>query len=154
MKKIFYEKRGRRYVPVSEYDENLMRSFGNGAHLVMCYPGGESTRYNIDPAYAPMIAAGRIAEDAICKAMVKASELRPSKTPITERQRKAWAELAASFGQEMYTLNGVSTNDIVQAGVKAMQIEADKLFQHQAVKEAFEQFLTVVKLCSDYQEHK
>ena len=131
-----------------------MRSFGTGAHLVMCYPGGESTRYNIDPAYAPMIAAGRVAEDAIAKAMVKASELRPSKTPITERQRKAWAELAASFGQEMYTLNGVSTNDIVQAGVKAMQIEADKLFQHQAVQEAFEQFLTVVKLCSDYQEHK
>ena len=28
-------------------------------------PGGKSTRYNIDPNYAAMIAAGRIAEDAI-----------------------------------------------------------------------------------------
>ena len=65
MKKIFYEKVGRRYVPVSEYDSDLLDAFPKGTHIVMCYPGGQSRRYQIDPAYAPMIAAGRVAEEAI-----------------------------------------------------------------------------------------
>jgi hypothetical protein len=62
-KKIYYEKRGRRYVPVMEHDYELMDAMPKGNHLIMCFPGGKSTRYNIDPALAPMIAAGRVAED-------------------------------------------------------------------------------------------
>jgi hypothetical protein len=69
MKKIFYEKQGRRYVPEAEYDNELLDSFPKGNHLVMCYPGGSSRRFNIDPNYAAMIAAGRVAEDAVCDAM-------------------------------------------------------------------------------------
>jgi hypothetical protein len=86
-KKVYYEKRGRRYVPVSEYDSEYLDSFSKGTHIVMCYPGGQSRRYNIDPNYAAMIAAGRVAEDAICDAMRTASEMRPQRTPITEGQR-------------------------------------------------------------------
>jgi alpha-D-ribose 1-methylphosphonate 5-triphosphate diphosphatase len=56
-KKIYYEKRGRRYYPVMEHDYELMDAMPRGNHLIMCYPGGRSTRYNIDPALAPMIAA-------------------------------------------------------------------------------------------------
>jgi hypothetical protein len=75
MKKIYYVKEGRKYVPVAEYDSDLMDSFHKGNHLVMCYPGGVSRRFNIEPNYAAMIAAGRVAEDAVCSAMIKASEL-------------------------------------------------------------------------------
>ena len=82
MKKIYYEKVGRRYVPVAEYDNDYMDSFPKGNHLVMCYPGGSSRRFNIDPNYAAMIAAGRVAEDEICRAISKASEMRPQQTPI------------------------------------------------------------------------
>jgi hypothetical protein len=46
-----------------EYDEYLMDGLPYGNHMIMVYPGGQSTRYNIDPALAPMIAAGRVAED-------------------------------------------------------------------------------------------
>ena len=74
MKKIYYIKDGRKYIPVAEYDDDLMSSFPKGIHIVMSYPGGQSTRYGIDPAFAPMIAAGRYAEDAICRAISKASE--------------------------------------------------------------------------------
>jgi len=88
MKKIYYEKRGRRYIPVSEYDNDLMDSFSKGTHLVMVYPGGASRRYNIDPNYATMIAAGRVAEEAMIRAMHKASEMRPARTPITPAQQK------------------------------------------------------------------
>jgi hypothetical protein len=64
----FYEKVGRRYQPVAEYDNTFLDSFEKGNHLVMCYPGGTSRRFHIDPAYAAMITAGRVAEDAVCRA--------------------------------------------------------------------------------------
>ena len=151
MKKIYYVKEGRRYKPVAEYDNDLMDSFRTGNHLVMVYPGGTSRRFNIDPALAPMIAAGRVAEDAMCKAMMDASELRPQRTPLTEGQRKAWKKLAKEFGDELCTLQGSSTRDIVEAGVQAMQAEADKLMQHQAVRQAYEQFQLVCELTKEQQ---
>ena len=149
MKKIYYVKEGRRYKPVAEYDNDLMDSFHKGNHLVMVYPGGTSRRFNIDPAMAPMIAAGRVAEDAMCTAMMKASELKPQHTPLTEGQRKAWRKLAEEFGTELCTLEGSSTRDIVEAGVQAMQVEADKLMQHPAVRDAYEQFQLVCKLVKE-----
>jgi hypothetical protein len=146
MKKIYYEKRGRRYVPVSEYDNDFLDSFTKGNHLVMSYPGGTSRRFNIDPNYAAMIAAGRVAEDAVCKAINKASEMRPARTPITPAQQRAWKKLAKEFGDELCTLHGTSTRDIAEAAVTAMQAEADKLMRHESVKRAYEQFLLVCQL--------
>jgi hypothetical protein len=149
MKKIYYVKEGRRYKPVAEYDSDLMDSFHKGNHLVMVYPGGTSRRFNIDPALAPMIAAGRVAEDAMCRAMVKSSELKPQQTPLTEGQRRAWRKLAREFGNELCTLQGSSTRDIVEAGVQAMQAEADQLMTHPAVRDAYEQFQLVCKLVKE-----
>ena len=146
MKKIYYEKKGNRYVPVAEYDSELVDSFSKGTHIVMCYPGGQSRRYNIDPNYATLIAAGRVAEDAMCQAMHKASEMRPKQTPITEGQRKAWKKLAKEFGDELATLNCASSHDIAEAGLKALQEEADKLLTNPAVKKAYDHFLLVAEL--------
>lgn len=147
MKKIFYEKIGRRYVPVSEYDNEYLDSFPKGNHLVMCYPGGTSRRFNIDPAYAPMIAAGRVAEDVMCRVLVKASELKPARSPITPEQKEAWENLAQAFGDELCTLHGASIHDVVEAGIKAMQEEADKLMKHESVRKAYDHFLLVSELC-------
>lgn len=149
MKKVYYVKEGRRYKPVAEYDSDLMDSFAKGNHLVMCYPGGTSRRFNIDPALAPMIAAGRYAEDAISRAISKAAELRPQRTPITEAQQKAWRKLAKEMGDELCTLTGLSVRDCAEAGVNAMQAEADKLMQHPAVRDAYEQFQLVCKLVKE-----
>jgi hypothetical protein len=146
MKKIYYVKEGRRYVPVAEYDNDLLDSFHKGNHLVMVYPGGSSRRYNIEPALAPMIAAGRFAEDAVCTAMMKASELKPQRTPLTLEQQKAWRALADAFGDELCTLSGASVRECAEAGITAMQAEADKLMQHETVRQAYEQFLLVCEL--------
>ena len=151
MKKIFYEKVGRRYRPVQEYDDYLIDALPSGTHLIMCYPGGESRRYRIDEAYAPMIAAGRVAEDAICRVIYEASEAQPKQRPITERQRLAWEEMKAAFGDEFYSIQFASTRDIAEAGVKAMQAEADRLMQNEAVRRAYEQFQLVCKLTSETQ---
>lgn len=149
MKKIYYEKVGRKYIPVAEYDNELLDSFPKGDHLVSVYPGGSSRRFKIDPAYAPMIAAGRVAEDSICKAISKAAELRPPRTPITPKQKKAWEALAAAFGEELCTLQGLSVRDCAEAGVNAMQAEADKLLSNPSVRKAYERFILMCELTKE-----
>jgi len=149
-KKIYYEKVGRKYVPVYEYDNDLLDSFSKGTHLVDVYPGGSSRRYNIDPAYAPMIAAGRVAEDAMSKAISAASEMRPKSTPITEGQRRAWRKLAREFGDDLATLNISSARDIAEAGIKAQMAEVDKLMTNPAVRKAYERFLFIAELTKDH----
>lgn len=154
MKKIYYEKVGRRYVPVAEYDNDLLDSFPKGNHLVMCYPGGSSRRFNVNPAYAPMIAAGRVAEDAISSAVVKASEIRPHNKPITLKQKKAWEALAKAFGDDRYYIEIPSAREIADEGIKAMTLEAEKLLTNQAVKLAYEHFLMVCELTKEHKDEK
>lgn len=146
MKKTYYEKIGRKYIPVREYDSDLMDSYSEGAHLVVCKPGVVSKKYNIDPNYAAMLAASHSAKDAICKAIIRASEYKPSKEPLTPGQAQAWNQLKKEFGGVMYGLQGVSIHDCVEAGIKAMMEEADKLMQNPAAKNAFEHFITVAAL--------
>jgi hypothetical protein len=154
MKKIYYEKQisnaGRvSYKPVAEYDSEYLDSFPKGAHLVMVYPGGQSRRFNIDPNYAAMIAAGRVAEDAISSAVVKASEMRPHVKPITEKQRKAWETLTKTFGTERYYIEVPSAREIAEAGTKAMQLEAEKLMTYPAVKQAYDHFMLMCELTKE-----
>jgi len=146
MKKIFYEKRGRRYYPVHEYDQNFLDGFPKGNHLVMCYPGGQSRKFNINPNHAAMIAAGRVAEDAVTAAIVKSMQCKPSKQPITEKQLKLWRELAESFNQDDFLVIRPAAADAGRAGVAAMVEEAEKLMTNPAVKKAFEHFLLVCEL--------
>jgi len=154
MKKVYYERiqtgKTHKYVPVAEYDNDLMDGFTKGNHLVMCYPGGVSRRFNIDPNYAAMIAAGRVAEDAVCAAMRKASELRPTQTPITVGQQRAWRRLAKEFGHEMCSLQVPCAQDLAQAAVAAMQTEADKLMTHASVRDAYDNFVLMCTLTKDH----
>lgn len=152
MKKTYYEKVGRRYIPVGEYDSDLLDSLPKGNHLIMSYPGGTSRRFNIDPNYAAMIAAGRVAEDAMSRAVQKASEMRPRNRPVTEKQQKAWKALAKAFGDERYYVELPSAREIAEAGVKAMQDEANKLMNNPNVQEAFDYFISVCKLCKEQEE--
>ena len=63
----FYRKVGRRYQPVEEYDPELMDALPEGDHLISVRVGLTSRRFDVDPALAPMIAAGVYAEDAISR---------------------------------------------------------------------------------------
>jgi hypothetical protein len=153
-KKIYYEKVGRKYVPVAEYDNDLLDSFPKGDHLVMCYPGGTSRRFNIQPDYASLIAASRVAEDAMCQAISKASEMRPQRTPLTEGQRKAWSKLAKEFGDDLATLSLGCARDIAEAGINALQDEAKVLYSNEAVRKAYEHFILICELTKETQNAK
>jgi len=149
MKKVYYEKVGRKYVPVSVEDATV-NSFQEGSHLVVSVPKNYTMyRYNIDPAFAPLVAAGCYARPAIESALVKASEMRPARALITEEQKEAWQKLSEVFGDELATLHGSSIAEIAQAGIDEMQTQAKKLLENPAVNRAYEQFLLVSKLAME-----
>jgi len=152
MKKIFYEKRGRRYYPVSEYDSNLIDGLPKGTHLVDVYPGGKSTRYNVNPNHAAMIAAGRVAEDAMCRALHDASEIRPTTRALTPEQLKAWNRLIRVLGEDARCLSRASSRDIAEAGIRALQTEADKLMINASVRAAYDQFIMICELSKDHSD--
>jgi hypothetical protein len=158
MKKIFYEKVGRKYVPVYEYDQTLMDAFPKGTHIVICYPGGKSTRYNVDPNYAAMIAAGRLAEDAISKKMMEINEIRLQRKdrerPLTEEERAAWNNLIAVFGDSARQLEWPSIREVAEAGVVAMQEEAMKLMENESVCRAYDHFQLMCQLAKQQETEK
>ena len=147
---IFYVKKGRRYVPHSVYSNEFSDSFTKGTHLVQVYPGGSSRRYNIDPAYAPMIAAGRVAEDVISQALMKASDMRPKETPLTQEQRDAWEHLVKVFGPSARQLEWPSAREAAEAAVNAMIKEADAMLSNPVVRKAYEKFLFVAELTKEH----
>lgn len=150
MKKVFYEKVGRRYIPVSEYDNSLLDSFPKGDHLVSVYPGGSSRRFNIKPNYAAMIAAGRVAEDAISKAIQQATELRPHNHKMTEEEHQRWIAFIKTMPEDMrFMMTHGSVREAAEAGVKAMMAEADKLMTHEAVKKAWDHFQLMCELTKE-----
>lgn len=158
VKKVFYTKNvsasGRvRYVPVAEYDSDYLDSFPKGTHLVMCYPGGKSRQYNIDPNYAAMIAAGRVAVDAIASALVRAGELRMQSRDrdrqLTPGQKAAWDNLVKEFGDSAKQLEWPSAREVAEEGVKAMIKEAEALLSNPAARKAFDYFQTVSDLTKD-----
>ena len=151
---IFYIKKGRRYIPHSTYSSEFCDSFPKGTHLVQSYSSGSMRRYNIDPAYAPMIAAGRVAEDVISKRIMDATEIRRNtrkkETPLTPGQKAAWDKLVEEFGPDAKQLEWPSARECAEEAVKAMQEEADKLLTDPIVRKAYERFLFICELTRDH----
>ena len=148
----FYRKQGRRYVPVSEYNSELMDALPPGDHLISVRPGISSRRYDVDAALAPMIAAGLYAEDAVSRAIYNAMELRPQKTAMTPRQLELMEALTEEFRREDAAWIRPCAQDAAQAGVRALQEEAERRMSHPAVRQAYEHFLIVAGLCEDSKE--
>ncbi len=152
MKKIYYEKVGRKYVPVSEYDSDLLDSFRHGNHLVMSYPGGQSRAYNIDPNYAALIAAGRVAQQPMHQAINDAAKMKYDQydnVVLTNEQFEVWNRFVEVMGERGRYVYYNSVHDIAEAGIKALEEEAANLMKHESVKNAYEQFLLVCKLTKE-----
>ena len=143
----FYKKVGRRYIPISEYDSEYLSSYGVGFTLVHCKPGSKSKSMIIEPALAPMIAAGKLASEEIVTELVRASSLRPNtRKPLTDRQREIWQMLIDEMGDEGRTLYGASIHEAVEKGIEVMENEAKKLLENPAVKNAYDQFMMICEL--------
>lgn len=130
-----------------EYDQTLLDALPKGTHLVQVYPGGSSRRFNIVPDYAAMIAAGRVAEDAISRSIQQATELRPHNTKMNEEENQRWRAFISTMPEDMrFMMTHGSVREAAEAGVHAMIAEAEKLLSIPAVKAAYEDFMLLCKL--------
>lgn len=126
-KYTLYEKRGRRYYPISEYDPKVTDAFPDGFTMVHVKPGSASYRYGVSPAVPEVLAAARLLEDAMLEAMYEAIKYKPEPVPVTEEERQAWKHLEAIMEKNegldgrMLRLWGCSAHDVVEAGVKVLE---------------------------------
>lgn len=146
MKKVYYEKVGGKYIPVSEYDPQFLDRLPYGNHLIMVHEGGLTRRYNVEPALAPMIAAGRLVASKIAGEILNASRMRPSKKPATPEQVTAWKSLLDAFGDEQYIVEWLSAVDMAAIATDSLENEAATLLSHPAVKNAYDEFMLICKL--------
>jgi len=156
MKKTFYEKRGKRYVPVKEYDSEFMDAYPKGTHVVICRPGLTSRKFNVDPNYVALIAASHVAEDALATALVEVGELRIPRSDrgkqLTEGQLAAWNNLIKEFGDDAKQLEWPSAREVAEEAMKALQKEADLLLSNETVKKAYDHFILLAKLSKEQHE--
>ena len=119
-----YKKVGRRYKPVAEHEE--WDSYPEGAHLVMCRPGGTLRRFNVDPDRAGLLAAAEPLRDQIRALMMELHRMRPTRRPVTLAQRAAWRRFQKAMGGDGYFVEYASVGEIADAVVDLIVEEAGK----------------------------
>ena len=115
-----YQKHGRRYKQVGQYLE--FDCFSNGAHLLVVNKGSTSYLRNIEPDKAGVLAAMKVAKDAMLQAFMEASDLRPANQPvtITQEQRDLLDKLKATGFNESVWIRE-SAQGIIDAGMRVLE---------------------------------
>jgi len=93
-----YEKRGRRYIPVAEYDAAALDALPEGFHLVHVEPGVRTWRLRIEPDQAPLIAALQEHRTDLSERIMAAT--RPRIRALSARERRAAAAWREVMGEE------------------------------------------------------
>lgn len=110
------------YEPVSQWVAT--DGFPQGAHLVIVNPGVRSTYFKIEPAYADLIAASKIALEAMTQRISEACKLRQQKTKATPAEQRAFDLYLKALpkNSDCRTLIGrfLSAHDVAQAGTDAL----------------------------------
>lgn len=115
-----YQKHGRRYVELGKYV--AFECYEYGAHLLVVNKGCTSYLRNVEPDKAGVLAAMKIAKDAMVRAFMEASDLRPANQPvtITGEQRRLLDELKATgFCTEMWIRESIQ--GIIDAAFSALE---------------------------------
>ena len=150
MKKTYYVKQGRKYVPVEEYDSDLMDAMPYGTHLVQVREGGMSRRYNIDPDTAPYTAAALALEEKLTQIVSEAMDARPSKRPpLTDEQMNAWVQFRDAMGDQMGMLEYPSLREVAERFLKTLQETAVEQMNNPTVRNAYEKYLMLATLAKE-----
>ena len=152
MKKVYYEKQGRKYVEVGEYDSDFLDSFPMGTSLVIKEKGSTMRRYGVDPAFIELLAAATILSDELSGLIYEASKARPERSPITEEQRDAWQHFSKVMGEEMHMLKYGSCRDIADKFLDIIRERAEGVSANPLVEDAREAYLTAVALTKDHKD--
>jgi hypothetical protein len=129
MSEVVYVKRGRRYVPVSDWERHEGDRMKCGTfRLTYCYADGlRRYAYDVTPDTASFMAACELARQAMEDAINKAAIAKPSQdvTPYTKRQmaiiERFRAEMAEAGGLVPSWWQHSSSRDISQAAIDAVR---------------------------------
>lgn len=126
----YYEKRGRRYVPIAE--DARFDALTEGHYLVVIKPGLRSMTRLVEPASGEVEAAIRVARVAMEEAMAAANRSSgeamglPTKEDKERAERAYQAWLGVMGERWSVSYRGVSMHDIVEAGIQALRKEMQK----------------------------
>lgn len=150
MKKTYYECVNGEYVPVSEYDPDFLGSLRAGTHLIVSVPGGQTRKYNINPNFAALIAAGEQIQQQLANVIADASmaSLSNGSHPLTEQQDAAWHALNATFDTRLAYITYPCAHDIAEAALNLLYERANQLLTDPAVKRSWDHFQTVAAIAN------
>jgi hypothetical protein len=142
----YYIKDGRKYVPIKYYDDACMNSVKEGCTLIVKDKGSKMIRSDVDPAYAPYLAASLSIQCKIATTLVRASESRPHKKDLSEEERTDWEEFMKKHGESFRYLEYPSGYEIVETMLKELGTRLVKAHENPAVNEAWEHYKFMVGL--------
>jgi hypothetical protein len=152
-KKVYYEKQGRRYVEVGEYDGEFLDRVPNGATLIIKRENSTMRRYKVDPDFISLLAAATMLEDQLSKLILEASKARPEQRPITPEQRDAWQAFADSMGQSLCLIRYSSCRDIAANILEIIAKKAEGTAKDNPfVEDARQSYITAVQLAINHQD--
>jgi hypothetical protein len=113
-----YRKVGKKFVPVN--DPYAYDGLRNGFWLIQIKDGSTNIRQEIYPDKAHIHAAARLMEDKLIDIIRKASEARPSKTPLSAEEKKDWDTFIKKHGESFSSLYYPSMQENAEKIVKAL----------------------------------
>ena len=157
MNKIFYQQKvlsnGQiEYEPVKELDDELLDALPYGSHLITVEPNSQSRVFNVDSNFIDLLAASIRLRDRLSIYIRKQSEYQLNyRQPLTTQQQAAWQNLQQELGNSSFILSSQSCADIAQ-NITNELIEMAKIpITNPAVKRAWDNFITTVNLCKEYE---
>ena len=147
--KQFYKKEGRRYVPVSAYDNDLCSSFPIGTSIVVVDKNLTMYKRNVDDVRAPVVGALMLYTQTLVDTLVEASRASPgssARQKLTPEAAADWQAFIAKHGEEFRYLTYPSASGIAEASVQAFEQKVAALMKHPTVKDAYEKLLLTIKL--------
>lgn len=153
MNRTFYEKINGEFVPTCLWDAidesvptptwNAIsnQSLESGAWLVVVKPGTKITQKAVDIDWAPLQAAGILAQDNIAQAIYN-----ESRKNVPTKSSGASATTINSYDVFPYNMTRSQAQHIAEAGIQAMQDQAQELLSNPSVRAAYDQFMLICKL--------
>lgn len=118
MNEQLYKKVGSKYVAVT--DPYAYDGLREGWWLVKVTPGSTSIRQAVYPSKAELAAAARDKEDELVQIILKASEARPTKIPLSDQAKADWDWFIERNGKEFNTLEYPSIQENAERIVEAL----------------------------------
>jgi hypothetical protein len=115
---VLYEKVGRKYVPVSQYES--LDYLRNGTYLIIVRPGCRSVMRMVHLVRVPEVdAALKIFGEGMMRTMIKKADTPKTKEPLTPEQVKAFKAWEKAFKEPRVWFPSLA--EVAEAGLEELR---------------------------------